>query len=55
MSIEIREIVLRVEINEKSDKTPKGLSEEQLSSLKKELLDELQRLNKRSERNKAKR
>lgn len=51
MSIEIREIVLKTEINSQMTKRQQGLSEEQLKTLKKDLLSETLRSIKKADRN----
>jgi len=51
MSVEIREIVLKAEINTQVAKHAHGLSEEQLKVLKKDLLNETLRHLKKAGRN----
>ncbi len=51
MSVEIREIVLKAEINVQAVKQVNGLTEEQLNTLKKDLLSETLRSVKKISRN----
>jgi len=55
MSVEIREIVLRTEINSQTTRQPSALNEEQLKQIKRAVLAELLRMSKRSSRTKSNR